>query len=74
MAKLSAIPTDRFTGIVKLYESLNAAAEAWDVEYVSLKRCMKGKGLSLATALKISARLGMPVEQLFHLKNPHEKG
>jgi hypothetical protein len=46
--------------------SLNAAAEAWNIKYNSLRRFMEGHGcLQLGTAMEIANRLGLPLEDLF---------
>lgn len=48
------------------YGSVNAAAEAWGVEYVSLKRFVDGTGgLTLATAMRISDATGVATDDLF---------
>ena len=59
-------PSARFKSFLAAYGSVNAAAEAWGVEYQSLNRFVNGgAGLSLANAMQIAAATKVSVDDLF---------
>jgi plasmid maintenance system antidote protein VapI len=59
-------PSKQLRSFIRAYGSVNAAAEAWGIEYRSLDRFVnEGAGLSLATAMQIAAKTKVPVDELF---------
>ncbi len=59
-------PSAKLKQFLKAYGTINAAAEAWGVEYRSLDRFVNHRaGLSLATAMQIASALRMSVDELF---------
>lgn len=59
-------PSVQLKKFLDAYGSVNAAAEAWGVEYRSLDRFVNGgAGLTLATAMQIASAIHLPVDDLF---------
>lgn len=59
-------PSKKFQAIMDVYESVNAAAEAWGIEYNSLRRFVEGEGsITIETAVKIIKATHLTFEQLF---------
>jgi plasmid maintenance system antidote protein VapI len=59
-------PSAKLRKFLAAYGTINAAAEAWGVEYRSLDRFINHRaGLSLSTAMQIANALSLSVDDLF---------
>lgn len=66
MAKKSTVrPTALFRRCVALFPSEHAAAMAWEIEYRTLDRILRGKGINLGTAFKLARQIKLPLTDLF---------
>lgn len=51
--------------VFDVYGGINGAANAWGIEYLSLRRFMEGGSMSLPAAAKIVERTALPYDELF---------
>ncbi len=59
---------------IEAYGSVNAAAEVWGIQYLTLDRFINhGAGMSLGSAMKLSRAIGVPVDELFVTPEEEEK-
>ncbi len=59
-------PSPRLLKFIDAYGSVNAAAEVWGIQYLTLDRFIKhGAGMSLGSAMKLSKAVGVPMDELF---------
>lgn len=65
MAKPQIGTTKVFHGFLQSYPSRRAAALAWGIEPVVLKRLLQGHGITLKTAFQIQQKIGLPLDELF---------
>lgn len=66
-------PSKKLLDFIDAYGGVNAAATAWDIPYNTLNRFIEGtNGMSLAMAMQISQRLGVPMHKLFEQSQPQE--
>lgn len=64
-------PSKKLLKFIDAYGGVNAAATAWDIPYNTLNRFVEGtNGMSLAMAMQVSKRLGVPMHKLFEQPRP----
>ena len=66
--KLIVRPSAKLLALIEVHGSVNAAAEAFDIEYRSLRRFIDGElSFNLETAGRIATKSGLSLDQLFNI-------